>query len=182
MKKSNITSLAALATMATFAAPDGNTGGLGFTGHLTPVHKSGQPGAIDIDSYTGQVATPADQRPEWADGLALANLAERHKFYTDRLGPQYADEHKAPELLAYEDLEWLGVDMETGSEVTYPADTEHRMEVMATVLGIERDADTADIAGATTAVEMASDNRRTEAEMADFRQEQEAGFKEATGE
>lgn len=163
---------------------------LGFTGKLTPVHKKDCEGAIMIDSYTGQVATPADERPDWADGLALANLAERHKFYTDRLGPSYSDDHKAPDLFAYEDLEWLAVAMEdglnddgterkAGDEMIVAADAEHRQDVMATILGVDREE--GDMGAVLAEAEIASDNERTGVEMEDFRQAQSEGMAAATG-
>lgn len=189
-----------LANLVAFAAPDlpavnrpsaPPAGPLGFTGKLTPVHKKDAEGAIEIDTYTGQVATPADQRPTWADGLAMANLAERHKFYIDRIGNEaYTQDHAVPELLAYEDLEWLAVAMEdglaedgserrAGDEMILAADAEFRQDVLAAILGIDRDE--GDIEGAQVSVEIAADTKRTEGQMADFRQAQEEGFEQATG-
>lgn len=170
---------ALLATTALFSteaarvAPE-----MGLTGKVALVHKKDHEGMLQIDAFTGAVLPEQHDRPEWADGLALAQLAERHTFYVNRLGPQYADEHKSPELYAFEDLGWLGVNMETQDEITIPADDEFRMDVVAQVLGIDRE--TGDVKAALTETEIARDDTRTDAEMRDLLESQKEGFA-ATG-
>lgn len=104
------------------------------------VHKKDAEGALVINAMTGIITQPVDERPEWAEGLTCALLTERHKFYNDRLGPQYAAAHNMPEAYAFEDLGWIAVDAD-GEPVELEADAEHRMTVLAEVLGIDRTAD-----------------------------------------
>ncbi|WP_269929987.1 hypothetical protein [Aminobacter sp. HY435] len=151
---------------------------LGLTGKVAFVHKKDAEGMLQIDAFTGQVVPGQHDRPEWADGLVLAQLAARHIFYASRLGEKYADAHKSPEVFAYEDLDWLGLDMETGDEITLEADSEFRMEVMSTVLDIDRE--TGDIKGVLAETEIASDHTRTAAELAALEEAQAARFA-ATG-
>jgi hypothetical protein len=118
---------------------------IGLTGKLVHVHKQGEEGMLAIDAYTGQVIL-SDDTPEWAKdlGLVMAQLTERHVFYGKRLGDKYAQEHQSPEIMAYEDLGWLClVDNGTANphEAIVQADDEFRMNVVAEVLGINRDAD-----------------------------------------
>jgi len=118
---------------------------VGLTGKVVNVHKQGEEGMLAIDAYTGQVIMN-DDTPEWAKdlGLVVAQLTERHVYYGHRLGKAYADEHQSPEIMAYEDLGWLClVDNGTASphEAVVPADDEFRMNVVAQVLGLDRNAD-----------------------------------------
>lgn len=192
------TALMAFALPAESASPQAAPQYLGDSGRVTPVHKKDAEGSILIDSFTGRIVTPTDELPEWAYGLAMAQLAERHAYYTQRLGQQYAKGHAVPELYAFEDLAWLGValedgqmlpdgtTLEAGDEYVLDADDEHRMEVLGTVLGIDRDAalmgaDDGHIKGAIAEVAIAYDTARTDSEMEDFRQGQEAAAKEAQG-
>lgn len=141
-----------------------------------PVHKIDSEGVLLINAMTGQVQQPLDERPEWSEGLACALLAERHGWYSKRLGAQYADEHKQPEAFAYEDLGWLGVD-EDGEPVELSADEEHRMETIAGALGLDREE--GEIRGKTLAeVELSLDRERTEGEVAALEEAQEQGFQE----
>jgi len=120
------------------------------SGLTSLVHKKDHEGTLQIDTHTGYILTPMDERPEWAEGLTLAQIAERHKFYGDRLKDHYTAEMAAPEVFAYEDLSWLGareypvdapyINPETGMEEPFEAfiidaDEEHRQEVLANVLG-----------------------------------------------
>lgn len=188
------TYLGAALAAAAFAIPS-ETGsaeesGFPLSGITRLVHKQGAEGSIMVDAFSGQVLTPADERPEWADGLAMANFAERHKFYTDRLGTQlYTPQHQHPELYAFEDLEWLAIAMEdtqapdgtpieAGGEMMLAADDEFRMEAIAVLIGADRE--TGEIDGKVTEV-MLADDKRSDEQMADFRQAQEAGFEQATG-
>lgn len=156
-----------------------NVEGPGLTGKTAMVHKEGAEGILLIDALTGHVIPGQQDRPEWAEGLVLAQLAERHLFYTNRLGPQYADKHKAPELFAFEDIGWLGVDMATGDPIVSEASDEHRMNVVGTVLGIDRE--TGSVKGSLAEAEIARDDTRTEGELKDFRAAQDKGYKEAPG-
>lgn len=143
------------------------------------VHRKDEEGALIIDAHTGKITQPADEVPAWANGLAVALLAERHGFYTQRLGTGYTDAMKTPDLLAYEDLGWLATG-EDGEAVEIEADDEHRREVLAEVLGIDRSADAFDTKSLGE-VEIAMDRNRTPEEMAAFEHSQTAGFAEKTG-
>lgn len=118
---------------------------VGLTGKTVQVHKQDEEGMLAIDAFTGQVIMNEDT-PEWAKdaGLVVAQLTERHVFYGHRLGEAYANEHQQPDIMAFEDLGWLClVDNGTAEphEAILLADDEHRMNVVAEVLGISRDAD-----------------------------------------
>lgn len=163
---------------------------LGLTGHTALVHRKDHEGMLQIDAFTGQVLPEQHERPEWAEGLIMAMLAERHTFYGSRLGPLYSEDMKSPEALAFEDLTWLGVETRedrdnAGDEITIEYDPEHRMEVMSSVVGIaSREAtDTADldglVEGAKVSVEMAYDNTRTGEEAKALIDATEEGFGEA---
>ncbi|TPJ33698.1 hypothetical protein [Mesorhizobium sp. B2-8-3] len=101
------------------------------------ITKTGEEGAIFIDHLEGKVLTAADERPEWADGLANAMLAERSGWYEKRLGKQLSAELARPETIAFEDLEWIGIDAE-GDEVHLEADQDYRMDKLAEMMGIDR--------------------------------------------
>lgn len=152
--------------------------GLGLTGKVALVHKADAEGMLQIDAFTGQVIPGQHDRPDWADGLVIAQLAERHIFYASRLGEKYADEHKSPEVFAFEDLGWLALDMNTGDEVALNADSEFRMEVMATVLEVDRES--GNIKGVLAETEVSSDNTRSAAELAALEEAQQGRFA-ATG-
>lgn len=147
---------------------------LGLSGRVAHVHKKDAEGMLMIDAFTGQVIPDQHDRPEWADGLVLAQLAERHTFYTTRLGANYADAHKDPEVFAFEDLGWLGLNMEDGEETVIAADNEFRMEVIANVLGIDRE--TGAIEGALAEAEVYADDTRSPAELAALEQAQATAF------
>lgn len=117
-----------------------NTPGAPLGERTALVHKKDAEGALVINATTGIITQPVDERPEWAEGLTCALLIERHKFYSDRLGPQYAKDHYMPDAYAFEDLGWIAVDAE-GEPLEIDADTEHRMSVIAEVLDIDRTAD-----------------------------------------
>lgn len=139
-----------------------------------PVHKADHEGVLLINAYTGVIQQPLDERPEWSDGLSTALLAERHGFYTQRLGAQYADEHKLPEAFNYADLGWIGLDSE-GEPVELDADPEYRMEVLGEVLGLDRE-NGAFTKTTLAEVELAMDRERTEGEVAAFEGAKEQGF------
>lgn len=152
----------------------------GATGKVAMVHKKDCEGALLIDAITGYVLPEQHDRPEWSDGLSLAQFSERHQFYTARLGNElYTAEMKNPELYAYEDLSWLGVNTdadseEAGNEVSIDADSEHRMEVLAAVLGIDREIEgEGAVEGAYAEIEISRDYHRSGAEMAAFTEAQQ---------
>lgn len=135
---------------------------IGDSGQVIGVHKKDAEGLLLIDAVTGRVLD-AQEKPDWAEGHVVAMLAERAGFYNKRTGSAPAPS----EVLAYEDLEWLALDTDTGDEKVIEADYEHRAEVLATILGVNRDPDAADNFGATLAadLEIARDDTRTDAEM-----------------
>lgn len=102
------------------------------------ITKGGEEGSILIDHLDGRVLTPADERPQWADGLAAAMLVERTGWYEKRLGAQLSAEQARPDIIAFEDLEWVAIDAEA-DEVHLEADADFRMETLATIMGIDRE-------------------------------------------
>lgn len=146
------------------------------------VHKKDAEGALIINALTGHIQQPLDERPEWSEGLTLALLSERHGYYTKRLGSGYTGSMQSPETIAYEDLGWIGVDAE-GEPVELDADAEHRMGVIAEVLGITRTdnlSDTGALGTFVAEVEIAMDRERTPQEVAAFEHAQQEGFKTGT--
>lgn len=148
------------------------------------VHKKDAEGSLTINALTGHILTEPGERPDWSEGLTLALMAERHGFYSSRLGHHYSDEMKKPDALSYEDLGWIGVDA-AGDPIEIEADAEHRMTVISEILGIER---TDDLSTPTLVskgrvlaeVEIAMDKERTAEEHAAFEHAQEVGFKDGT--
>lgn len=108
-------------------------------GSTTMVHKRDAEGVLLIDSLTGRITQPNDERPDWAEGLVQAELAERHQFYSSRLGSAYTPAQAGAEAIAFEDLAWMTVD-EEGEIVEggQSADMEFRMEIVAAAVGITR--------------------------------------------
>lgn len=102
------------------------------------IHKEGHEGLIHVSADTGMMLTPIDQRPEWADGLVQAIFKERNEFYTKRLGAEAAAPLLAADLLSADDLTWVGITNEA-EEVEIEASADHRMDQLATVLGIDRE-------------------------------------------
>lgn len=86
----------------------GQLANFGGSGKVAVVHKADHEGIIEIDPFTGHVLTLLSERPEWAEELTVAQVAERHGFYSQALGSAYTDELKVPEAFAFEDLGWLG--------------------------------------------------------------------------
>lgn len=119
------------------------------------IHKDGEEGSIQIDRLEGKVMTPADERPEWADGIAVALLTERVGYYETRLGTQLSQELRSPEVIVFQDLGWIGVDAE-GDEVELEADGEFRMNILADMLGVDREdfTDTKNFQGALASIEL----------------------------
>jgi hypothetical protein len=102
------------------------------------VTKTNEDGAIQIDARDYSIVTPAHERPEWADGIAVASYAERTKWYESRLGTQLPEELRSPEVLNFADLSWIGHD-EAGDEVELDADNDYRMDVLSEILGVDRE-------------------------------------------
>lgn len=137
------------------------------TGRKTiTVHKEGEEGSLEVDFDTGTITTQVDDRPDWAEGLSTALLSERHQFYAQRLGEKYAEEHSRPSGIAYQDLGWIGAG-EGGELMEISADHEYRMEIVAKVLGIDREAD-GKLEGTLTEVEIETNGAaysKTDAEL-----------------
>lgn len=180
----------ATAMLATACHQPEGLSGLGFTGRKTVIHKKDAEGVLEIDALTGQVLPGQHDRPEWSDGLVLAQLTERHLFYASRLGDAYSEEMKMPELLAFEDLGWLCVDPtiteeeggEDGATSYREADDEFRMNVIANILAISRDVThdhDADSPKGAVEAEIAFDRTRTEQEQKAFIEAQDHGFGKA---
>jgi hypothetical protein len=117
------------------------------------VHASGQPGAVVLDRLTGVILTPIMDRPDWADGLAVALLEEHRQFYTSRTG-----RYNEPELFELSDLGWVGVN-ERGEEIEVDAIAEYRMDILATTYGMDRE--DGDMGEALAEAEIAMDHHRT---------------------
>lgn len=122
------------------------------------VHATEQPGSLILDRMTGVILTPIMSRPDWAEGLATALLDEHRHFWKSRLGT-YAE----PELFDFRDLGFIGVN-EAGDQVELFADTEYRMEVLATILEVDRD--DGDINKALADYEIGLDHYREDGEVA----------------
>lgn len=155
------------------------------SGKTILVHKLNEEGSLQIDALTGRILSEHEDRPEWSEGLAVAQLAERHGFYNSRLGPSYTEAMQTPDIMAFEDLSWLGVNAE-GDEMELSASDEFRMEAIGTVLGTEREATytggelTTSTAGSHYEAELSLDTKRTPEEMEAFEKaQQEKGFEEA---
>lgn len=102
------------------------------------VHKLNEPGALRIDSLSGRILSEPDERPDWAEGLAVALVASRTVFYMQRLGKLPNDTLDG--LIAFEDLGWIAIDAE-GGPIELEADAEYRMDKIAEATGINRSAD-----------------------------------------
>lgn len=165
---------------------DNNTANsvIGDTGHTALVHRKDHEGVFQIDANTGRVITTHDDRPEWAYDLALAQLAERTLFYRSRLGEEaFTADMQRPEVFAFEDLGWLceNTDQnspEAGNEYVIEADAEHRMDVLASALGIDRE--TGEITGVKAEAEIVRDNYRSDEELQALAEAQAEGYA-ATG-
>lgn len=99
------------------------------------VTRAGYEGSLALDESTGQLLTKHEQMPEWAEGLAVGQLAEQQKFYFDRLGKDSPEAlaHVQSETIEFGDLSWLAVD-DKGKEYEIPADTETRLENVTNAL------------------------------------------------
>lgn len=177
---------------------------IGTTGQTVVVTKQGEDGGITLDGFTGVVLrTAGDELPEWSEGLTQALLAERHIFYSSRLGGLYTDELKFPDTIAFEDLGWIHVselnepletqpevrDLETGAITqhalydhvelnTIDANHEFRMERISDITGIAGDIDLEEGTFGKDAITQAisRDNQRTAEELASMEQAKQEGF------
>lgn len=104
------------------------------------IHKTNAEGLLLIDALDGSVITAPEERPDWAEGLAAAMLAERNGWYEKRLGKWLPDALRSPQSMNADDLTWIGVDHE-GDEVEIEASTEYRTDILATLLEIDTSAD-----------------------------------------
>ena len=117
---------------------------LGQRTHI--VHKADAEGALIIDALQGNIVQPIDERPEWSEGLFTALIPERYRFYSTRLGKEYADTMTASdEPIDFADLGWLGVDADGNPGVELSADPEFRMNVIASHLKLHRPNDLSNI-------------------------------------
>lgn len=105
----------------------------GLDGSPVLVHKEGSPGALTIGSLSGRILTPIMERPDWSEGLAVAQLAERAGWYQTRLGKDVS-KHS---IIAFEELGWVCVDA-VGNEFTTEADAETRMDIISELTGVVR--------------------------------------------
>lgn len=104
------------------------------------IEHKGEEGAMHVDAQTGTITTPANERPEWGAGLAVAMLASRVGWYEQRLGANMPDSLRSPGIIDFHDLDFVGVD-EAGDEVEVEASIEYRTEKLASLLELDLDAD-----------------------------------------
>lgn len=171
-----INSLLMASAAALFAAE-------GFGGHSLNsnrtayiVHKEGEPGTLEL-SPSGRVVTEPFNRPDWAGNVVLANLAERNMFYQTRLGAELAEPLVTTNIINVLDLGFVALDDE-GNEVELIADSEYRMNMLATTLGVDRE--TGDIEGAVTEHYIDRDNKGYTLEEIASKQDIDAVFGEQT--
>jgi hypothetical protein len=160
--------------------------------HVCLVHCEGQEGTIEIDYQTGQITTPTDQRPDWADGLLNAMTHERDAFYAGvgkpgdenfqpgRLGPVlYEEKHRFPEAIDSRDLKWITMD-DSGTQMgEVEASHEYRMEVVQTVLQVDEEG-VSQISGRVLAdIEIANDQVRGKSDLELLDQASRTTFGEA---
>lgn len=107
------------------------------------VERTGEEGTLTIcnavgHTHYGRILTPLDERPDWAQGLAIAAMEERIKWYTDRLGKGTVVEGKVigADHVNYDDLTWVGIN-EEGDEIEIEASADHRMDTLQTLLGMD---------------------------------------------
>lgn len=105
------------------------------TGKHIIVHKTGEEGAMMIDSRTGSILTPSNERPMWADGYAAAMLGERVGWYEKRLGEHLPDKLRSPEVLNVVDLSWVAIDSDL-NEVEIEHDPEFRQNLLSQIMEI----------------------------------------------
>lgn len=143
--------------------PNGSPFRIQQIGPLVSVVKAGEEGGIEIDSRTGIIATAVDNRPDWADGLACAMLAERVGYYASRTGRN----PPIPAVLECGDLEWVAI-AEDGTELVIEASAEIRQENLAAMIGVDRETGEhlPNTGKVTHEREIAMDNRRPAGEPA----------------
>lgn len=109
------------------------------TKHIA-IHKHGEEGGLHIDATSGLITTPNEERPLWANGYAVADLADYRQWVSSRFGDGAPDHLKAPQLLEVGMFAWVGID-EEGDEVEIQADDTVRTSELATALGLDTSAD-----------------------------------------
>jgi len=137
------------------------------------VHKTDAEGAITINER-GIITTSLDDRPDWADGLAIAHLAEHATYYKARTG----DNYQIPQIINFDDLGWSGVDETDELTMTEP-NMEFRQERLGLLLGIDlSDVEAFDNMSKDTlaSAEIAMDVHRSSEELAAFEESQKHGF------
>lgn len=151
-----ITSLGFASIAAALMAPEGL--GLGLEADSNNgsyiVHKEGEAAILEL-SKSGRVVTEGFNKPEWAGQVVLAVLHERNEFYSKRLGGELAEPLLNTNVINFDDLCWVALDAE-GEEVELIADVEFRNNVLASVLGVDRE--TGDIDGAVAEHYIERDN------------------------
>lgn len=137
------------------------------------IHKTEHEGGLTVNER-GLITTPPEDRPEWADGLGIAGIAEHVNYYRARTG----DNYEAPQLINSDDLHWMGV-TDDGDLTEIEPNAEFRMERLGLLLGIDlTDVEAFDkvTAGSLAEAAIAMDTERTPEEMAAFEESQKAGF------
>jgi hypothetical protein len=155
------------------------------TARVITVHKEGEEGTLQVRHADGKILTPLDQRPDWAEGLAVALTQERNTFYQKRLGEANSpfgsqlESILGADVVAFQDMGWLGVNAEQ-QELEVSADGEYRSEVMAKILGIDTEEGSMG-QGVTAEREIMSQRERLSLEESDaLREGMEAGFSTQT--
>lgn len=103
------------------------------------VHKENEEGTIQVRVSDGKIITPLDQRPDWAEGLAVALVQDRLSWYERRLGKEssaFKALEASQEAIEFSDLDFLGVDAEQ-QELEVYHDPATRSEFVAKALGID---------------------------------------------
>ena len=144
----------------------------GRTYEVLFVHRKDAEGTLMLERGTGIIVTPIMERPEWAEGLAIALLDEHREWYLKRTG-----KYEEPVVFRFMDLGWVGMTEDEGSAEIF-ADPEVRQERLAHMLGVNRE--TGDIAGALADVEHAFDQERSPEEASAIEDSQAEGFTEVS--
>jgi hypothetical protein len=174
------------------------------------VHKADHEGIIEINPMTGHVLTLLDERPEWATELTVAQIAERHGFYSHHLGAKYEGDLVIPEAFAFEDLSWTcarpmpedhDAEQAQSQDLNYDgfehyeveASQEWRSEFLATTLGITGDIEALEaeligeaVPGSSESVTvdiseaLYADNFRTQEELEELAKDRAKGFEKVS--
>ncbi len=159
------------------------TAPLGMTGKVSTVHKAGHEGVLLIDTLTGVIAPKQEDKPEWAESLVMAHMAERINWYSQKAGPSFPG--YLSETYAFEDLMWTQFSGEYDANEepileTLEYDEEFRMDVLAAFAGLDRE--TGEVTGRVLAEKaIAGDQYRTPEELAALEASQQERFAAAGG-